>query len=107
MGKFKILKKSSKMILKTGQCIIICGGTHFYPDNWKMGDEPTKVKNSEIGILLQVDKQRKNDTRTFWKVFSRLGTGWINSKFCILTHEEKRNHWSSNHETEASAESTV
>lgn len=77
------------MTPNVGQCIIICSGAHFYLDNWKMGDEPIKVKNSEMGILLQIDKQRKNDTRIFWKVFSRLGTGWINSKFCISTHEEK------------------
>ena len=66
----------------TGDMILIPKGRHFYGPSWKVGDEPPRFKRDTIGVFIEVMKGDVYETREFWRIFTEMGPGIINSKFC-------------------------
>ncbi len=69
--------------LKIGDLISISSGHHMYPENWKMGEEPIRFNQFTSAIFLEKKEipPTTNDPRTFIKIITPQGIGWINSDF--------------------------
>ena len=63
--------------------------------SWKRGQQPINIDATTIGIIL--DSKLEPDIfepRTFLRVSTRYGVGWVNSTFCREENEAKSNNCS-------------
>lgn len=65
-----------------GDLVFIKPGTHFYPDSWRHGHEPARLPYGALAIILKIDPPRGQEIRTFFRIFTPMGEGWINSYYC-------------------------
>jgi hypothetical protein len=64
-----------------GDMILIPKGRHFYGSSWKVGDAPPRFQQDTLGVFIEV-VESSHDDRVFWRIFTEMGPGIINSKFC-------------------------
>ena len=70
-------------------------GAPLFPESWKKGQQPINIDATTTGIVL--DSKQEPDTfepRTFLRVSTRYGVGWVNSTFCREENEAKSNNCS-------------
>jgi hypothetical protein len=70
--------------MEPGDLLLIRGGTHSYPQEWKRGEEPQRYSSPTTAIFISQfhEKATLGWGRTFYTIITPHGIQNIFSKFC-------------------------